>query len=421
MTKPAVDSDYMFAFAGEVEWLDDRDNMQVNKEITGKRLESLRERKESSGGRRPSQLSHYWCGVQLGPGATWTLKTGSQTAAQREDRVVVGSVIRQEEKDAGPINDTRTRIRLDTGANVSVVSASYAKQLRLCDVPDHGRSLEITIGWERPYEFEMWILDHSAGVDVVLGTDFMILAGVRLDLFHGTTRLPDEVMIPLIKPSTASDDESYGTHVAGGPTEDLCIPGYAWREFKLPMLRPSLTTHEVWIRRTSRLVLTVTKYRRGQPTWILLTNITSKLDRCGKHDAVALWIPKGELPRNSGYARSTSNKYKEWQVLSYAESKDVTLFEREQKIYEKRVAEQPPLVDEREYSTPKHILTRGVGGEDSDSLEQPWMDPVQIRELATDAYGHRRPLVVVTTQREGKIASPQPKSGKENWIRHTRR
>ncbi|KAG3129902.1 hypothetical protein PI126_g20734 [Phytophthora idaei] len=29
------------------------------------------------------------------------------------------------------------------------------------------------------YEFEMWVMVHSAGVDVVLGTDFMIPAGIR--------------------------------------------------------------------------------------------------------------------------------------------------------------------------------------------------------------------------------------------------
>ncbi|POM74829.1 Eukaryotic/viral aspartic protease, partial [Phytophthora palmivora] len=96
----------------------------------------------------------------------------------------------------GAVNDVRTRILLDTGANVSVISANYAKRLRLREVPDHGRSLEvrginpgvletrrralvkITLGWERVYEFEMWIMNHSAGVDVVLGTDFMIPAGI---------------------------------------------------------------------------------------------------------------------------------------------------------------------------------------------------------------------------------------------------
>ncbi|GMF66223.1 unnamed protein product [Phytophthora lilii] len=85
----------------------------------------------------------------------------------------------------GAVNDARTRILLDTGANVSVVSAALAKRLRLRDIPDHRRSLEVK------------------------GTDFMIPAGVRLDLFHGTARLPDEVMVPLVKSANAPDEASY--------------------------------------------------------------------------------------------------------------------------------------------------------------------------------------------------------------------
>ncbi|OWZ08082.1 hypothetical protein PHMEG_00019431 [Phytophthora megakarya] len=323
----------------------------------------------------------------------------------------------------GAVNDTRTMILLNTKANVSVASASYAKKLRLRDVPDHGRSLEgrginpgtletrrrallkITLGWERAYEFEMWIMDHSAGVDVVLGTDFMIPAGVRLDLFHGIARLPDEVMVPLIKSSTASDDVIYGTHVTGGPTEYLCIPGHEWREFRLPRLRPSLTTHEVWIQRTSRLVPTVTKYRRGKPTWIRLANITSKPDRCARDDAVVLWVPKRELPRNSGYTRLTSNNW------------DVTLFEREQKIYEKWVSKQPPLVDKWEYPTPKHILAREA--EESNSSEQLWIDPAEAGELTTDTHRRRTSSAVDANGCEEREDDHGPYSriGKENWIR----
>ncbi|ETP46516.1 hypothetical protein F442_07247 [Phytophthora nicotianae P10297] len=117
----------------------------------------------------------------------------------------------------GAVNDHRTRILLDTGANVSVITDTFAKKLRLRDIPDHGRSIDIQgisegkvsttrralvkimLGWEMVYEFEMWVMAHSAGVDVVLGTDFMIPAGIRLDLFHGAAQLPNEVCIPLIK------------------------------------------------------------------------------------------------------------------------------------------------------------------------------------------------------------------------------
>ncbi|OWY90274.1 hypothetical protein PHMEG_00041678, partial [Phytophthora megakarya] len=259
----------MFAFTGEVEWPDDRDNKQVNKKITEEEDSSRYESEE----RTADDDDRADCHTAGVVGSLTQAEPGCLNLAARllpgERLGVVGSAIRQEEKDADPSHGR---------ANVSVVSASYAKKLRLRDVPDHDRNLEvrdinpgtleicrlalvkITLGWERAYEFEMWIMDHSAGVDVVLGTDFMIPAGVRLDLFHGIARLPDEVMVPLIKSSIASDDERYGTHVTGGPAEDLRIPGHEWREFRLPRLRPS---YEVWIRRTSRLVPTVTKYRRG--------------------------------------------------------------------------------------------------------------------------------------------------------------
>ncbi|OWZ14634.1 hypothetical protein PHMEG_00011863 [Phytophthora megakarya] len=230
------------------------------------------------------------------------------------------------------IANTRTRILLDTGANVSVISAAYAKRLRLSEVPDHGQSLEvrgtnpgvletrrrapvkITLDWERVYEFEMLIMDHSAGVDVVLGTEFMITAGVRLDLFHGTARLPVEVVVPLVKSTGAIDDEPYGTQVAGGPTEDLDVPRGEWREFRLPLNRPSRGTHELWIRRT-----------RGEPVWVCLTNVSDGAARCYKHSSVVLWIPRSEPPREVGYVRLDLSKYNKWEVLAYAEGRDETL------------------------------------------------------------------------------------------------
>ncbi|GMF38021.1 unnamed protein product [Phytophthora lilii] len=152
----------------------------------------------------------------------------------------------------GAINDSRTRILLDTGANVSVISERYAKILRLRDIPNHGRCMEvqgitkgktatsrrasvkITLGWERVYVFDVWIMDHNAGVDVVLGTDFMIPAGVRLDLFNATAKLPDEVMVPLIKTQNMID-ETEGTATAAtddsrrldSPHRDVCADDYS--------------------------------------------------------------------------------------------------------------------------------------------------------------------------------------------------
>ncbi|KAG2768382.1 hypothetical protein PC119_g28198 [Phytophthora cactorum] len=75
------------------------------------------------------------------------------------------------------------------------------------------------------YEFEMWVMAHSAGVDVVLGTDFMIPAGIRLDLFHGAAQLLNEIRIPLVKTKNMLDSEEYGSHVNAGSSDQLDIPG----------------------------------------------------------------------------------------------------------------------------------------------------------------------------------------------------
>ncbi|POM79894.1 Hypothetical protein PHPALM_2335, partial [Phytophthora palmivora] len=307
LTEPAIDADYMFAFTGDVNWPEDREITSVTT------MENENE--------RGVYLSE--CGVK-----EWSSDESSGCKTE-------GSIAKEENESFGQGFSERTRILLDTGANVSVISANYAKRLRLHEVPDHGRSLEvrginpgvletrrralvkITLGWERVYEFEMWIMNHSAGVDVVLVTDFMIPAGVRLDLFHGPARLPDEVMVPLIKSLSAADDEPYGTQVVGGPTEDLYIPG--------------------------------------------------------------------ELPREPGYVRLRSNKYKEWQILAYAESRDETLFEREREHYECWLAEQPPAVERREYPTPQNILTRDT--EDSGPDDESQVYCAEDMTLITDTTG----------------------------------
>ncbi|EGZ26933.1 hypothetical protein PHYSODRAFT_320802 [Phytophthora sojae] len=204
------------------------------------------------------------------------------------------------------------------------------------ELRDHGRSLKvrgINPGVMKTQRRALVKIPLGAGVDVVLGMTFIIPAGIRLDLFYGTARLPDEVM-------------------------DLIVPGRELREFRLPRQRLSRSEYDVWVRRTDKLVPTVMRLRRGQPTWVRLTNITAKAARCTKHDSVVLWVPHGELPRETGYARLDSNKYKEWQVLAFSTSRDETLLGRERRIYEQWLAEQPPAAERRTYPMPRKILTR---------------------------------------------------------------
>ena len=49
------------------------------------------------------------------------------------------------------------------------------------------------------YGFEVWIMPHHARVDLIIEKYFMILAGVRLDHFITTAKLPDESVVPLLE------------------------------------------------------------------------------------------------------------------------------------------------------------------------------------------------------------------------------
>ncbi|KAG2966716.1 hypothetical protein PC121_g25079 [Phytophthora cactorum] len=143
------------------------------------------------------------------------------------------------------------------------------------------------------YEFEMWVMAHSAGVDVVLGTDFMIPAGIRLDLFHGAAQLPNEIRIPLVKTKNMLDSEEYGSHVNAGPSEQLNIPVHEWREYRLSKRQVALERHILWVRRTEKIIPSVTKFRRGRPQQIKLTNVSDQAVYFPAHDDIAVSAETG--------------------------------------------------------------------------------------------------------------------------------
>ncbi|KAE9284503.1 hypothetical protein PR003_g26839 [Phytophthora rubi] len=134
--------------------------------------------------------------------------------------------------------------------------------------PTHGRIESTT-------ENEHRVVSNGV-LDVIRGMDRMNPAAVSLDLFHDTAILPNKVVVPLWKCQGNSYNEPHDTQVVGGPNEDWYIPGREWREFRLPRWQPPLSTHEVWIRRSETLVPTITKFRRGRPTWVQLTNVSPK-------------------------------------------------------------------------------------------------------------------------------------------------
>ncbi|KAG3076869.1 hypothetical protein PI124_g18128 [Phytophthora idaei] len=215
------------------------------------------------------------------------------------------------------------------------------------------------------YEFEMWVMAHSASVDVVLGTDFMIPAGIRLGLFHGAAQLPNEIRISLVKTKNMLDSEEYGSHVNAGPSDQLDIPGHEWREYQLSKRQVALERHILWVRRTEKIIPSVTKFRGGRPQRIMLTNVSDRAVHFPAHDDIAVLVPAGDLPRGDGYVRVNSKNYRDWQVLAYEGCRDRELFQRECELYEQWLATQPPSVERPDYPEPQGLATRPP----QDSLE----------------------------------------------------
>ncbi|KAG4047235.1 hypothetical protein PC123_g17407 [Phytophthora cactorum] len=209
--------------------------------------------------------------------------------------------------------------------------------------------VKITLDWEMAYEFEMWVLANSAGIDAVLGTDSMIPAGIRFDLFHGDVQLPNEIGIPLVKTRNMLEREEYGSHVNAGPPEQLDIPGHEWREYRLSKRQVALERHILWVRRKEKIVPLVTLFCRGRPQGIKLINISDRTVYFLVHDDTGVLVPAGELPRGDGYVRVDSKKYRDWQVLAYEGWRDRELFQRECERYEQWLATQPPSVERPDY------------------------------------------------------------------------
>ncbi|OWZ00449.1 hypothetical protein PHMEG_00028354, partial [Phytophthora megakarya] len=169
-------------------------------------------------------------------------------------------------------------------------------------------TVKIKLGWESVYVFAM--------VDVLLGTDFMIPAVVRLDMFHSNANLPEEVTIPLVKLQAMKNEPERHYEVSGpirtmniprrkltiplvklqamknepekhyevsGPILTMNIPRRKRKPFKVSKTHPSPKTHDVWIRRTESVVPTVTSYRKRRPYRVRLTNITNHTVFCPAH------------------------------------------------------------------------------------------------------------------------------------------
>ncbi|OWZ13548.1 hypothetical protein PHMEG_00013105 [Phytophthora megakarya] len=368
-----IDAEYLYAFTGKCEWSEDNNNKDENEKNVefngecgvcpdGGKLHGINEDTTTKKAVDGDWLVSICEAGEAAPMHAKTVKSlpGERMGwwlSQRFDRRVR---MRALVRDA--VNDVRTSIILDTGANVSIITTKLARRLRQEPILEHGRQLEVrgiqegkmstttrvkakvTLGWNTVYEFEFWVIDHSAGSEVVLGTVIMIPAGIRLDQFYATAKLSGEEIVPLVKSLSADEDSAEGMHVTGGPTKSLQIPAGEWIEFRLQKRKQSLGTHDVWVRRTAALIPTIIR-----------------VVYCPAHLNVIAWVPRGFMPKQDGYVPIDSRKYEQWQVLAYAGSHDETLFNTPQlecELYERWLVSQPLVVEQQPYTWSTSILQK---------------------------------------------------------------
>ncbi|ETN01932.1 hypothetical protein PPTG_16995 [Phytophthora nicotianae INRA-310] len=117
------------------------------------------------------------------------------------------------------------------------------------------------------------------GQDATLGMDFMVPAGIRLDLTDGTFCLPDEVRIQLSGRRTL-----YGEHASAVRLEEVEVIE-AGQKIEMPLrFKPS---EKLWLTRGEHWIPTVVK-GAGWRRYLQLTNISDRTRCLPAHTQVGM-------------------------------------------------------------------------------------------------------------------------------------
>ncbi|KAG4059891.1 hypothetical protein PC123_g5183 [Phytophthora cactorum] len=259
--------------------------------------------------------------------------------------------------------------------------------------------VKVTLERRLVYEFEMWVLPHNTGVDVVLRMDFIIPAGVRLDLHRSTTMLPGETTLALLTSKKMEANPVGRREVPCRSPRGLRVEAHGCADFSLQKNRPPAETHALWVRRTEKLIPTHLSNRRGYLAKVRLTNVADRDTTCDVFTDFVVWVPHGDLPREAGYLRPKSRCYKDWQVLAYEGLRDLTLLCLERERYERWVAAQPSLVDRPVYPAPTDILRRPS----DDSVQGLTLQDGRVEE-ASDTSEADDPSVTVSVGATTRVA-----------------
>ena len=317
-------------------------------------------------------------------------------------------------KAVGKINNEKATFLFDSGAEVSIIDTTFARKVE-CVIDESqtqecvgigestymtvGRTkIKITLNGSLVYYFDVWVGDQ-VGQEAILGMDFMVPAGIRLDLADGTLCLPDEVRICLAgrRPPYRSNISAVnlnGQHIA--------IAAGRSTEVRIGVNPPK---SKLWVRRDVAWIPTVTD-GPGRIKYLQLTNISDRDLILNYGAPLALWMTDDMIPRSQGYVSVGSRRYMEWQTLVFEATTDRN--EDEADVYT------GPLVDQPAYEKPTRIWTRA--GRESDDVKHS-AEVTSLPESNGDSNGELQDESMSTTRDEDKEDGSPRRSCAINAVR----
>ncbi|EGZ16784.1 hypothetical protein PHYSODRAFT_330843 [Phytophthora sojae] len=302
-------------------------------------------------------------------------------------------------KITGKINNEKSILLLDTGAEVSIVDTAFARkvgcyvdtsQSQECVVigesvyMTEGRTrVKVTLAGSLVHFFDIWVGDLS-GQEAILGMDFMVPAGIRLDLADGSICLPDEVNIQLSRRRQLYNDNV--RHVCIDQGMQIAIGD----SIELPLRMKMTDREKLWVTRGDRWVPTVVR-GPGRIRYLQVTNISDKDLVLHRNERIAMWLAGDRIPRIPGYVSIGSRRYMEWQNLAFQATTDDRPTNQEAPT-----GPPVPAVERPNYPTPRAILQRRKVSPIIDQSTSP-PDPTSEPEAMSPDPG----ATVVDTLRSG--------------------
>ncbi|KAG2912935.1 hypothetical protein PC116_g17948 [Phytophthora cactorum] len=122
---------------------------------------------------------------------------------------------------------------------------------------------------------------------------------------------PGEIMLSLLKSKTMETNPVGRREVTCPSPKGMYGGAPECADFGLQMNRRSGETHQLWARRTEKLIPILLTNRRGDPVKVRLANATDKGTWYAGLTDFIVGVPHGDLPRGISYVNLTSQRYKD--------------------------------------------------------------------------------------------------------------